>query len=427
MATADHTAGNRAEHYDVIVIGAGPGGCATALSLAQTGLSIAIIDKGNFPRDKICGDALSPDVLAQLRKLNGDLEEKFIERYEPRKTEVCGVRLRAANGKEAILRIDRNRTQQLSGWVAKRIDFDNFLFEEVCGLPNVSVFQGESVKGVSVSADQVDVKTTQRSFSGEIVVGADGAHSIVAKTLAPVKLNREHYCGGVRAYYRNVEGMHPDGMIELHYYKKLLPGYLWIFPLPNGEANVGLGMLSSHISKNKVNLRTSLLDHIANEPALQKRFSNAELIDSVRGFGLPLGSKKRPLSGERFMLIGDAAALIDPVTGEGVGNAIRSGRMAAEQIVKCFENRDFTASTMLAYDKRIYGLVWNEMRFSRFMQLSFRYPAVINFFTSLAANSSRFNRFLDNAITDAEFWGDAFSFKRWARHWKRAGDTSGDA
>ena len=405
---------------DVLIVGAGPGGCATAISLADSGLNVVLIDKDVFPRDKVCGDALSPDVLAQLSNLNGDLKSAFESRCNPQKETVVGVRLIASNRKQAILRIDRKKGEQLVGWTAKRIDFDNFMFEEARRLDHVRVIQGEKVNDISRTEDGVTVETAGHRIQCALLIGADGAHSVVSKQLIPVPMDRKHYCGGVRAYYKNVSGMHADGMIELHYYKGILPGYLWIFPLPNGEANVGLGMLSSHISRHKVNLRERLLHLIETEPELQKRFAGAKPIDKVRGFGLPLGSKKRPLSGARVMVIGDAAALIDPVTGEGVGNAIRSGRMAAKQAMQCFEQQDFSAETMRAYDKRIYGLVWSEMQFSRFMQLAFRYPAITNFVTGLAANSTRFNHFLDNAITDAGFWGDAMNPRRWLKHWRNS-------
>jgi flavin-dependent dehydrogenase len=162
-------------------------------------------------------------------------------------------------------------------------------------------------------------------------------------------------------------------------------------------------------------------DVIQREPALRERFKDAVMIDKMHGFGLPLGSKKRQLSGDRFMLIGDAASLIDPITGEGVGNAIRSGRYAADQIKKCFALNDFSAGQMKHYDKYLYSKVWGEMRFSRFLQTSFRYPFVINTLISLADRSMRFRHFLNLAITDAGFWGDGLNPKRWLKHWMKAG------
>ena len=304
--------------YDVIIVGAGPGGCACAMSLADSDLSVCIIEKSSFPRDKICGDALSPDVLNQLSNLNRDLKQEFLDKHNTRKVSVTGVRVISANGKIAELNIN-NSNEDITGWVVKRIDFDNFLFEQTQEFPHVTILQEKKVVDIEVLPEFVIVTADDLTVTASIIIGADGAQSIVSKKLTGHKIDRDHYCGAVRTYYRNVKGFHADGMIELHFYKRLLPGYFWVFPLPDNEANVGLGMLSSFISKRSVNLKQQMLDVIANEPVLKERFADAHMVDEMRGFGLPLGSQKRTLSGDRFMLIGDAASLIDPITGEGVG------------------------------------------------------------------------------------------------------------
>jgi geranylgeranyl reductase family protein len=403
--------------YDVIIVGAGPGGCACAISLADSGLSVCLIEKSSFPRDKICGDALSPDVLNQLSNLNGDLQQEFLAKYGARKADVTGVRIVSANGEMAELNLSTGN-REISGWVVKRIDFDNFLFEHMRTYQHVTILQDHKVTDIDVAPDLVHVTTNGQPVTADLVIGADGAHSIVSKKLTAHKMDRDHYCGAVRGYYRNVEGFHADGMIELHFYKRLLPGYFWVFPLPDNEANVGLGMLSSYISKRSVNLKRQIRDVIANEPGLKERFADAELVGEMQGFGLPLGSKKRELSGERFMLIGDAASLIDPITGEGVGNAIRSGRYAADQVRSCFETGDFSAANLKQYDDYLYSKVWGEMRFSRALQTGFRYSVFINFLVALAGRSARFNAFLNRVISDAGFWGDGFNVRRWWRHWR---------
>jgi len=410
---------NPSIQYDVIIAGAGPGGCACAISLADAGLSVLILEKDTFPRDKICGDALSPDVLNQLAMLNGDMKDEFLDKFPHQKVDVVGVRIVAANGKMAELSIEHGESK-LNGWVAKRIDFDRFMFTSARKQSHVTILEECKVADVQVSDTGVAVSTSKGDFTSQIAIGAAGAHSIISKKLTGHKMDRDHYCRAVRAYFTNVGGFHDDGMIELHFYNSLLPGSFWIFPPPDNQANVGLGMLSSYISKKNINLRQEMQDVIEREPALKERFKDAVMIDKVQGFGLPLGSKKRKLSGERFMLIGDAASLIDPITGEGIGNAIRSGRYAADQIKACFKQSDFSARQMKNYDEYLYSKVWGEMRFSRFLQTGFRYPFVINTLVSLADRSMRFRQFLNLVITDAGFWGDGLNPKRWLKHWKEA-------
>ena len=123
-------------------------------------------------------------------------------------------------------------------------------------------------------------------------------------------------------------------------------------------ANVGVGALSANISKRKLNLRKIFQDIINNVTYLKDRFKNAEQIGMIEGFGLPLGSRKVTISGNNFMLCGDAASLIDPLSGEGIGQAMVSGRYAGWQAKKCFEQNNFSSAFMKQYDKQVYDKFW---------------------------------------------------------------------
>src|SRR5690606_33542098 len=141
------------------------------------------------------------------------------------------------------------------------------------------------------------------------------AHSSVARAFSDEKVDKNHHCAGLRIYYENVSGFSEDNAVELHFYKKLLPGYFWMFPLPGNRANIGLGMLSAHVAKRKPNLKALLMDIIENHPNVKDRFKHARPLEEIKGFGLPLGSKKRVISGDKFLLLGDAASLINPLSG----------------------------------------------------------------------------------------------------------------
>ncbi|HEX8277518.1 MAG TPA: NAD(P)/FAD-dependent oxidoreductase, partial [Segetibacter sp.] len=212
----------------------------------------------------------------------------------------------------------------------------------------------------------------------------------------------KHYGAGLRVYYEGVTSFSEGNCMELHFFKHILPGYLWIFPLPNNKANVGIEMLSSTVSKKKVNLKEVLQQLLKTQPALAGRFEGAKPLETVKGYGLPLGSKKRSLSGERFLLTGDAAALIDPFTGEGIGNALRSGRIAAEHILQCFEQKNFSAAFNKAYDKEIYRRMWNEFKISRVLQNLVRYPLLFNFVIRKAADSKYLQEVFKEALANVE-------------------------
>ena len=157
-----------------------------------------------------------------------------------------------------------------------------------------------------------------------------------------------------------------------------LPGYFWIFPLPNGQANIGIGMLSKYVSKKKVNLKKLILEVLESDK-FKDRFKDAKLQGKIHGWGLPLGSKKnRPISGTRFMLVGDSGSLIDPFTGEGIGNAMFSGKWAAEQARDSLSINDFSANELRKYDHTVYKKIGGELMVSTWMQKLIKYPWLFN-------------------------------------------------
>ncbi len=147
-----------------------------------------------------------------------------------------------------------------------------------------------------------------------------------------------------------------------------MPGYFWIFPLTDNTFNIGYGMVSEAISRKQVNLRKSILQIIHENEAIKKRFENAVPLEDPIGYGLPTGSRKVTISGEHFMLAGDAASLIDPATGEGIGNAMISGILAGRHALKCFQENNFSANFMRGYDDAIHQKFWSEMRNKYIMQ-----------------------------------------------------------
>src|SRR5688500_5269638 len=131
-----------------------------------------------------------------------------------------------------------------------------------------------------------------------LIVGADGDKSQVRKNFLSTHTSPKAYCVGLRAYYHGVTGLHENHFIELHFLREILPGYFWIFPLPNGITNVGIGITSERIRKKKINLREEMLNAINTNPNINHRFSNAKLLDKIQGWGLPMFTKKQPLSGD---------------------------------------------------------------------------------------------------------------------------------
>jgi menaquinone-9 beta-reductase len=387
------------QKFDAVIVGAGPAGSSCAIKLAQSGLKVALLDKSTFPRDKTCGDALSTDVVNQLPMLSETLAADFAT--FTKKLPSYGVKIFSPDHRYIDIPFI-NKGNKSNGFISERIHFDNFLFQHVKSYSNIHVFENCTVNKAEVKSEKVHVATSLGEFTCEIVVGADGAHSVVSKYLSNIKVEKKHYSAGLRIYYEGVSSFHNENFIELHFFKDILPGYLWIFPLADNKANVGIGMLSSTVSKKKVNLKETLQTLLQTHPHIKERFKNAKPLETVKGYGLPLGSKKRNISGERFLLTGDAAALIDPFSGEGIGNAIRSGRVAADHIKRCFDENNFSASFNKAYDKEIYKRMWNEFKISRTLQWLTNFPLLFNFVINRANNSKYLQNFMIEALASVE-------------------------
>ncbi len=373
----------------VCILGAGPGGASAALFLASKGVRSVLIDKAKFPRDKICGDALSGKVVSILNKLNPGL----VNQLSSSSIQVgsYGVKFFAPNLKNIRIPFKKDYPEvgNAPGFISKRIDFDNFLIEQVKLQPLIQLIENTQLKYFKRTNNEwlVGLNENEILFSSKLLVVADGAQSAFAREFGKIEVEHEHYCAGIRAYYKNVSAMDEDNFIELHFLDELLPGYFWVFPLPNGQANVGIGMRSDIVSKRKANLKKLLPQIIEKYPSLKERFKNAELVNDVKGYGLPLGSKKRPISGDGYLLVGDAGSLIDPFTGEGIGNAMLSGMVAAEIALKAKNQNDFSKALLKEYDEIVYRKIWSELSLSKRLQNLSKHGWLFNFVVNKAARN----------------------------------------
>lgn len=379
-------------HYttDVLIAGAGPGGASTSVFLVKEKIQHIIIDKAFFPRDKICGDAISGKTVGMLKRMTPNWQQFFLD--ENKAIISNGIQFIAPNNTSlSVPFLKKNTGEQTPvGFVSKRIDFDNAL----AGLIDpqyATLLTGALLVDIEETPDGLMVTIQQhgerKTIFTKMIVGAEGRSSIVAKKMAQHTMEPEHYSAGIRAYYKNVNGMHDQNFIELHFLKTLQPGYLWIFPLPNGDANVGVGMLSKTISLKKANLKQLMLDAVTTHPNLKDRFANASIEGPIEGWGLPLGSKKRKLSGNRFLLTGDAGSLIDPFTGEGIGNAMVSGLVASMVIAKAIATNDFTEKFLAQYDDELYKKLWAELKLSHYLQILSSKARLFNFVINKASRS----------------------------------------
>lgn len=339
--------------FDVAIIGAGPAGVGCALALRNSGLKVVLIDKRKFPRDKTCGDAIPGPTLRYLREILPEFTEEwelFEQKHRTRKSILF-----MPNGASVSI------NWKTKAYNSARMPFDNFLFDLVKKYTSTTIIENATVRDLTRVGETIELKVKdQESLKCKVAVGADGATSRVYKYLGDGTEQRLPQSVAVRAYYENVN--FPEDANGF-YLLKNFPGYFWIFPLENNLYNVGLGLLRSDM-KEGFNLKKYLEQVVSADDEIGKMFKKSELKSKVLGHNLTSFNKKIAISGERYLLIGDAAHLIDPIQGHGIDKGIRSGAIAAEQIKTCFSQRDFSKEIMLNYDNSIYDelgkeLVWN--------------------------------------------------------------------
>ena len=393
------------ENYDAIVVGAGPAGSAAALFIADANNSVLLLDKSSFPREKVCGDAFSGKSIGVMREL-GLIEE--IQKFQHGK--VCGISMTAPNGKSITVAFPKADGMDIAGYTIRRQDLDSIFFNAAKQHKNIRAITGFTLQGLLknesgavIGAEGAGADGIRQSFKSRVVVGADGAASAVSRLLGFPTLPLEHVYSAVRGYYRGIEGLTEN--IELFFIDGVLPGYLWIFPMGDGLANVGLGILSSDLQKGRKHPAVVLADAVANHPALCGRFKGSTLEGKIGGWSIPNGSFRKKLYGEGWVLVGDAASLVDPFSGEGVGNALSSGKFAANAInLALSQSGDgpISASSLSSYSLRVDRELRPEMENSYKIQRLSRFRFLLNLFIGKAATKPKARQMINDMFASEE-------------------------
>lgn len=398
--------------YDVVVSGAGPGGSTTAAFLARKGYRVALVDKETFPRDKACGDAISGKSVRVLDAL-GLIDE--VERAPNRLAR--GVRFTSPDRTELVVpfpepRASAERVAQgkrpfnQPGYVCRRSVYDELLFRAAVDA-GATPIQGRAIESVVMDRGRATGVRTKdgETLSARVVVGAGGALCPVARGVGSYERDRAHWVAAIRVYWKDVAGV--DDNIEIHFVDDVLPGYFWIFPLDNGLANIGVGMREDHIQKKGRDLKALLDACIHENPLFRDRFKGATKVDGTqRGWLLPLGSKRRTLTGDGWVLVGDAAGLIDPFSGEGIGNAMVSGQLAAETIGSALEDGGPTRQALAPYEARLWETIGPEISRSYRMQRLGQYKWLLNLVVRKAARDPALQARLSEMLSDREDTGE---------------------
>ncbi len=346
---------------DVIVAGGGPAGAAVARHLARRGISVVVLDRVNFPRDKVCGDFVGPAALVEL----GALGVRDMDGYL-----ASNVARRAAlylDGKELISRLfPRLEGMPAYGRVVPRYILDNWIVSSA-RQAGARLMTGYPVVGFKIAGDGVMVEVAapngRLTLRSRLLIGADGSSSTVARVMRGSAPPRGDRIVAVRAYYENVGGA--DDQLDLYFTSEAFPGYYWLFPTGRGEANVGLGMALETIPAHDETPVALLNRLIEKDAALAARLKGARLRGKIVGWPLITYNHRLPIVTDRVMLIGDAAGLINPLNGEGIQYALLSARWAADTVAQCVRRGDFSAAALAPYAAKVERELRYDMALAR--------------------------------------------------------------
>jgi geranylgeranyl reductase family protein len=324
---------------DVIVVGAGPGGSSAAFHLAQHGLKVLLLEKTEFPREKVCGDGLTPRAVKQLVRMGVDTSEKAGWLHN-RGLRVIGGGVR--------LELDWPDLASFPnyGLTRTRMDFDHLLATRATEV-GATLRTGTNVTGpiLDRSGRVIGVTATGAGdepleFRAPLVMAADGVSGRFALALGLAKREDRPLGVAVRRYYHS-PARHDDDYLESWLElrtkeggDKLLPGYGWLFGLGDGRVNVGLGVLNSSVAFGKTNYRTMLTQWLSSTPPEWQLNDEAYADGGIQGAALPMGFNRVPHYTRGALLVGDCGGMVNPFNGEGIPYAMESGALAAEIAVQ---------------------------------------------------------------------------------------------
>ncbi len=367
-------------NLNVAIVGAGPAGSSAATFLAEQGARVTLLERSHFPRDKVCGDGLTPRSMMMLDKLK--LQDV------PRASGAPVDSLYAAS--PGGLELDSKIPSHIFGGrgsVVERKVLDERLVQRAVRA-GAALREGAQVEAVDFQTDGVTVRCRGgEDVRADVVLGCDGAPSVVRRALGAPEFPKDHAAVALRVYYADVKLSRPNAF-GIFWEQELLPGYGWIFPLPGGRANVGVGVRADLLEGLPFKI-TDMLERFCALPRIAKELEGARREGKPKGHHLPFGSYARHLVFDRALLLGDAAGFINPLTGEGIEFALESGEFAAQAVLEAARAGDFSAKGLSPYEVRCSERFEVAFQLNRRMMNVFSKPKLVDRIFRAANRSER--------------------------------------
>jgi geranylgeranyl reductase family protein len=372
---------------DVLVVGAGPAGSSAAYWLASAGLDVAVLEKASFPREKVCGDGLTPRAVASLDAMGVDTS--------PAAGWVRHRGLRVYGGGQ-VIEVD---WPQLSRWpdhglIRTRREFDQLLARHA-GTAGARVHEGVTVtdpllddagRVVGVHATVGEERSPQ-TWRARLVVSAEGLSGRLAKSLGLLRREDRPLGVAVRRYVRSPRG--EDDYLDISFdlsengpTRESMPGYGWVFGMGDGTANVGFGLLDARAAGD-VDHRAVLRRWLASLPP-EWELDEEHAVSPLRGAGLPMGFHRQPAYTRGLLLAGDSAGAVNPFNGEGISYAMETGRMAAEAAIEALAAAEGPAreAALRRYPRRLSDEYGGHHRLGAGFLALLSHPELVRFATA---------------------------------------------
>ncbi len=357
--------------YDVAVIGAGPAGAATAAFLAHRGIQVLLLDKARFPRDKTCGDAISPRAIHFLRLLGME------HRLQDAAFRIQSVAVTSPRGHQVTIPISHHPDYPSYAYVLPRLNLDQLILDRAISA-GAEFKPGMHVRDIDSNEDgRLSLSCEGRGGidrpHARLAVVATGAHIPLLRQLGLLP-RRMQFSYAARAYFTGVQDL--GDAIHIHFDGMPLPGYGWLFPLAGGGANIGAGFYRR--SRRTPSTAREATERFLNHDSIRRHLRSAQQTGPIKGFPIRMDFHRTPIAGRRILLVGESAGLVNPFTGEGIDYALETAHIAAQQIYVTFQKGGDPGTAVPGFERAMRARFQHNFRATHLLRAIYLNPMLLD-------------------------------------------------